>query len=326
MKKMLIMILAFTLLLSMAGCGSKDAAGNTETPGSESTSSILNNEITTPTEISGNSGNALFISSESDGCFVKPLSNIELWASATDIVIATYTGALKTQGTNYDLIFSPVRQLKGSEITGDFHLRISGQYTSVSSKPYIQNMERVNEYMKGMNYVLILKKHVSVYEPYDVYSSMIHNYIREDNIDHFNQQIELIETFLEKGIDRSRAIGYDYLKTDDLSEVVAQTPIIVEVIPVKFDEHIDRNNTDVYLCEVKNVLKGSILKETMISDTTVKIQFMAGTVEIGSKYIVMLADTYSYIRSLSSKISVHRSDSATGEQIKTMINNASAAQ
>lgn len=263
-------------------------------------------------------------------------------AWATNIVVATYTGKIERHGTCYDLAFSPVEQLKGSGITEDFHIRAFAHEAHGGPSYYITDDDITGRYVVGKKYVLVLEKYFSVYHPYDIYVLLGNIFIEEGKkptiygyntslsqhsetqatIENMESAIKYINEFLQKGVDYSGEINeiYDnlFIRSNNLTEVVAQTPIIAEVVPVEFDKTVENNNTEWYLCEVQNVLKGNI------PDKTIKIIYTAGTVEIGSKYTVMLMDPGStpYYR-LSSKISAHSSNSETAEQIKALVKDSS---
>lgn len=331
MKKVFIIVLIFVLLFTVSACSTKNYNDKTT-----NVSNQKNNESLESSDTLKNNNNIEYTNITSQIIY---MSFEETLASATNIVIATYTGEMEKCGIYYDLVFSPERQIKGSGVDKDFHVRVCNQSVTVSDKN-IQYVESVEKYTKNKKYVLILEKQVSVYDAYDLYlplnnvlieegknptmydCSALSNFSDElkDIID-FNSAIEYINDFQLKGIDTSKIVGTDFIRSDNLSEVVNKSSIVAEVTAVELTAKSENNNTERYICSVQNVLKGDISK------SDIKIIFMAGTVEIGKKYTVLierLGTSEYYI--LSSKISVYDSQDKASEQVKIIIKDSGIAK
>lgn len=314
MKKMFILVLTLGILLMMFGC-------NTE---NDANTAPLNNGDPAYTDISSR---------------IEYKTFEETLASATNIVIAAYTGESEKHGIYRDLLFSPERQIKGSEINEEFRVRICDQTVTVANTD-IKYSESIERYVQGEKYVLILGKYVSVYNPYDLYVPF-NNILIEDGksptmydgsaldkfsdkqnaIKDFNHAIEYIDAFQSSGVDTSKAVGYGFIRSDNLSEVVNRSSTVAEVVPLELTGSSENNNTERYVCKVEDVLKGKI------SESDIKIIFMAGTVEIGKKYTVMIEKHGSFeYYSLSSKISVYSSEDEISKQIKNIVDNSLSAK
>lgn len=263
---------------------------------------------------------------------VKYMSFEDTLATATDIMVATYTGRVERHGIYYDLEFIPVEQIKGSEVDGNIRVRICEQSVSVVGMN-IEYVESPSRYVKGSNYVLVLEKHISVYNPYDLFIPL-NNILIENGgnstmyddsfVGDFSasridgksstEVLEYIEDFQLKGKDISQVNGYDFIRSTNLTDVVSSSSVVVEVVPLELIGASKNNDTERFVCNITNSLKGDILKEN------IKIIFAADTVNIGSKYIVMLerlSNSEYYI--LSSKASLYASDGATSEKVKAII-------
>ena len=139
----------------------------------------------------------------------------------------------------------------------------------------------------------------------------------QKDIKDFNGAIEYINAYQLKGIDTSKVVGTDYIRSDDLSEVVDKSSIVAEITPIELTAKSENNNTERYICSVQNILKGNVSK------SDIKIIFTSSTVELGKNYTVMierLGTSEYYI--LSSKISVYESKDKASEQVKNIIENS----
>lgn len=270
---------------------------------------------------------------------VKYMSFEDTLATATDIMVATYTGRTERHGIYYDLEFIPVKQIKGTAVDGNIRVRICEQSVSVVDMD-IEYVESPSRYVTGANYVLVLEKHISVYNPYDLYIPLNNILIESGEkptmyddsfVGDFSASgiegkssteiLEYIEDFLLKGEDVSQVIGYDFIRSTNLTDVVSSSSVVVEIVPVELLGASENNDTERFVCNITNSLKGDI------REGNIKIIFVADTVDIGSKYIVMLerlGDSEYYI--LSSKASLYANDGATSEKVKTIIQSSSMGE
>lgn len=270
---------------------------------------------------------------------VKYMSFEDTLATATDIMVATYTGRTERHGIYYDLEFIPVKQIKGTAVDGNIHVRICEQSVSVVDRDigYVVSPSR---YETGANYVLVLEKFISVYNLYDLYLPLNNILIESGEkptmyndsfVGDFSASriegkssteiLEYIEDFQLKGEDVSQVVGYDYIRSTNLADVVSSSSVVIEIVPVELLGANENNDTERFVCNITNSLKGD-MREGQIT-----IIFVADTVDIGSKYIVMLerlGDSDYYI--LSSKASVYANDGAISEKVKTMIQSSSMGE
>lgn len=320
----IILLFVLSCLLILSGCNN--------------TNGILNSSVTEKNEYSVPNGEYEESGSDNTGISsqVQYMSFEDTLATATDIMVATYTGRTERHGIYYDLEFTPVKQVKGTRADGNVHVRICEQSVSVVGTD-IQYLEEPNRYVAGANYVLVLKKHISVYNPYDLYiplnNILIENgesptmyddsfvgifstsIIEESS---FEGILKYIEDFQLKGIDVSQVNGYDYIRSTNLTDIVTLSSMVVEVVPVQLLGVSENNDTERFLCNITNSLKGNIL------EGKIKIVFFADAVDIGSTYTVLiepLGDSEYYI--LSSKNSLYANARSTSESIKAIIQSSS---
>ncbi len=256
----------------------------------------------------------------------------ESLSAATDIVAAVYTGEYERHGVYYDSTFTPVEWLKGTDTQGDIRVRTCDMTVDVTDAG-IRYKTKANDYVQGAKYVLVLSKTISVYLPYDVYLPMNNIMIEygetptmynDSFVGDFSESepesedtsgvINYIEEFLLSGEDVSRVTGYDFIRSDDIAEVVSGSSVVAEVVPEELTGSSDNNDTERYLCSVRDVLKGTVDGES------INIIFIADSVEPGSEYLVMLeqaGDSGYYI--LSSKISVCGSGDESFEDVKDIL-------
>ena len=330
MRKIIIFVLTLGILLMMSACDTnhnEDIVNCSNHKNNESMAATSSNNSDPDTLLNNGNSEHFGISSQ-----IKYMTFEETLASATNIVIATYTGVSEECGIYHDLIFLPERQIKGSGIDREFHVRVCDQIVTVADTD-IQYFESVEKYVQGEKYVLILEKQVSVYNSFDLYVPLNNVLIEEGkiptmydgttvnkftgeqkNIRDIDSAISYIDAFLLKGVDTSKVAGTDFIRSDDLTEVVNKSSVVAEVVPIELTGNSENNNTERYMCSVQNVLKG------VIPETNIKIIFVSGSVELGKKYTVMiekLGSSEYYI--LSSKISVYDSEDEASEQVKNII-------
>ncbi len=221
------------------------------------------------------------------------LSFEEMLAASTNIVVATYTGERETHGIYEDLTFSPERQIKGTGLEAEFHVRNPDG--------------TAGGYAQGETYCLLLEKHVSVYNPYDVYVPLRSTPLK-------GGEAESLETVLAQTVDTSKTVGRAFIESDDLSEIVRNSPLVAEVVPTALTGSNENNRTERYACDVRSVWKGRI------PASEAEILFTAGTVAVGEPYIVLLADpdgAVYYV--LSSKKSVYPAEAEIAGQIGLLV-------
>ena len=112
-----------------------------------------------------------------------------------------------------------------------------------------------------------------------------------------------------------------YIRSTNLADVVSASSVVIEIVPVELVGASDNNDTERFVCNITNTLKGDM------REGHIKIIFVADTVDIGSKYIVMLerlGDSEYYI--LSSKASLYANDGAISEEVKTIIQSQSMGE
>ena len=316
MKTFFILVLALGLLLMLFGCQTTANTPSTGLVSNPDSSDILSDEGDSVR--TGNSSQLEYLTFE------------ETLASATNIVVATYTGEFERNGIYDDLVFLTERSLKGTDIGEAFHVRLSNQAATAGNTD-LQVPASPDSFVQGEKCCLILEKHISVYNPYDVYVPL-HNVLMQgdqtptmytgssDYADgqsersDFDTAIASIEALLARSVDTSKVAGREFIRSDDVSEIAQESSSIAEVVPIALKGSNENNHTERYACSVQSVLKGKI------PESDIEILFMAGTVEVGKTYTVMLENPGSFVYYvLSSKNSVYRSDDALSAQIKRIV-------
>lgn len=220
----------------------------------------------------------------------------EYLSQATNIASATYVGIGKNTDAYQDLVFTPVSQLKGNELIEDFHIRIYKDNGSSAT------------YTPGKTYLLILRKIVSVYYPYDIYSPSQY-LIPVDNTDLSAEDppapniVSYIKEYIKNDTSVAQPQGTEYIRSTDLVDIVSGSSIIAKVTPIEYIGESKNNDTERYLCTVDSVIKGNLSQET------VKIIFISDTVTVNSQYVVMIEQLgTSTFYTLSSRNSVYPVD------------------
>lgn len=327
MKKGFITLLALLMFL-MSGCSSsQNKIGKYDEQMSGSYESKVDENKNDTTIVNG--GDDIYTDSSYQLMY---MSFEDCIAAATNVLSATFTGDIETHGIYQDLLFSSNKQIKGAGIVDDFRVRVSDQNVSIE-KTDINYSTSSSNYESGKTYLLVLEKHVSVYNPYDLYlplgNIMIvenesatmyggealssHSSIGVDN-PNTTEIMSYVANLKESIEDVANVTGIEYIRSSDITDIVKGTSIVLEVTPIEYIGGSENNDTERFICTVNKVLKGSLTGEI------IKIIFGEGTVELEKSYYVLveqLSDSSYYI--LSSKNSVYSSDSAIATQIEDCI-------
>ena len=233
------------------------------------------------------------------------LSYEECLSAATHVVSAAYKGEYEIHGIYKDLVFTVTDRYKGTDISDEFHLRVDKDTNSVAEDG-IGYSATANGYKVGENYLLVLEKHVSVYNPYDLYLAL-------GNIEKTNDTtVAYVKNYVKDSVPPA-AQGFEFIRNSNLENVVDNTSIIAVVTSTEYIGGSENNDTSRYLCTVNEVLKGSI------KDTDINVIFVTGSVEPDGEYVVMMEEMGPYYI-LSSKNSVHDADDSNIiQQVKDMV-------
>lgn len=263
---------------------------------------------------------------------IKYMTFEETLLAATNVVVATYTGEYETNGIYRDLIFVPVKQLKGVELTEYFYVSTHEHEVEVAGHG-ITYRESSSQYVAGKTYILVLEKVVSVYQSHDVYMPM-NNILIDTNgaasmygsdslADHSaalsaNSGVDdisaYITSFVEANVGHIPAIiGTEYIRSNDIAKITEGTSLILRVTPTECIGGSENNHTEQYLCHVDEILKGAV------SAQQIMVVFMEDTIVAGSKYVIMVEPLGNFYI-LSSQNSVHPvSDTTTISQIEAKL-------
>lgn len=223
----------------------------------------------------------------------RMLSYEECLSAATHVVSATYKGEYEIHGIYKDLVFTVTDRYKGTDISDEFHLRVDNDKNSVA-EDRIGYSTTANGYKVGENYLLVLEKHVSVYNPYDLYLALGNREKAND------ATVAYVKNYVKDSVPPT-AQGFEFIRNSNLEYVIDNTSIIAVVTPTEYIGGSENNDTSRYLCTVNEVLKGSI------KDTDINVIFVTGSVEPDGEYVVMMEEMGPYYI-LSSKNSVHDAD------------------
>lgn len=214
------------------------------------------------------------------------MTDEDMYSMATHIICATYTGENETHGPYLDLKFKYTEILKGEDVSEYFYVRLIGE-------------DWQNPYQKGDTHLLVLEKQISVYLPHDIYlplGNAVQSYAQEE-------LVEYVKEYLRENPSSQETIGRDFIRSEDLIDIVAGSKYIAKLTPVVLERSVEANNTGAYECRVEEVLKGTVTEETL------KTYFFQGTVELGKSYIVMLdRNETSVYYTLSSQKSVYSAE------------------
>lgn len=239
------------------------------------------------------------------------------WISvATNVVTATFTGQRAVSGAYVDLVFDLSENLKGKVDAKQFWLRMLG------TDDWFKN---ASSYETGQEYVIVMEKRMSVYEDHDFFlplkceSFPIEEYDSNDKplnvkkkfVDGYKEKIAQIEDESSK-----TDIGYDYIRSEDWSDIVKGSDYIAIIEPNKSTFVGLNGRSESFECSVIQTLKGEIFEEQIY------LVLIKGQAKPGERYLVLLdrpeagAD---YILS-SKKSTVPLSDKETVNAIKSLIN------
>lgn len=248
----------------------------------------------------------------------------ECIAMSTDIVKATYTGDVITNGFYSDLLFTVNDTYKSSDTVTQIHVRLT-ENTFCDDES--DNQGDIGGYIAGQSYILLLERFVSVYFDYDVYLPLVNTHITEagnangstleahsgmQSVANTDAVIQHIVKTIDGGCDTSSVKG-DYIKSIALDDIVNGSDLIVKVMVDSHVKHNELNGTDVYTCHIDKIYKGTV------TNFETQIFFFEDSVEEGQSYIVMLDDRDSDYYTLSSKNSVYSADQTIESRIYSLV-------
>ena len=164
-------------------------------------------------------------------------------------------------------------------------------------------------YSEGEQYVFVLQHIWNVYEEkyvilsdtYIPLENIKNSTVLSQNISNGLNPLEYIANYSFKSSGKGSELSIDYIESDDIKEIIDYSDYVSEVEVLEL--YLENDVSDVYLCRVKNNLKGSI---NTSDDGTVIIPFFKNSVETGKVYTVcLMSDSKdSLIYTLSSKNSI----------------------
>lgn len=250
-----------------------------------------------------------------------------------EIVYSTFEEAIKSSthiikakfeyyeeyDTYYSYLFKIEKQYKGNIEENYLYVYAEKCYVSVSSKDYFFNNS--SEYVEGESYVLLLTRHISVYNQNDRYLVVSGSFLPVNNLDSFGMygdsnikahsdmsfidlwSFKRFEKYLLKEIKKNPIheegyYGSDYIHSSDLNEIIENSGYVVRIKIIRQNLYAFDFDTEVCECEILKQYKGKIEKET------VEIRFPLDTVHLDGEYIVALDSSFISIYRFSSKNSL----------------------
>lgn len=180
---------------------------------------------------------------------------------------------------------------------------ISEESILVNSTKSISTVDDINyQYFKGENiydvgkeYILILNRSDILFNEKARYSFMTDIFIPYEETDKANMYGESINvggnlidhiTTLTNDIQYPYSQEIKYFEGEELSTVVQECDIIVEVYVKGMIAEGVQHNGNTYSCELKNVLKGESVQST--EDNEIFVVAIKNSITIGSNYVILL--------------------------------------
>ncbi|MCL1807846.1 MAG: hypothetical protein FWG31_09110 [Oscillospiraceae bacterium] len=155
-------------------------------------------------------------------------------------------------------------------------------------------------YNKGEEYILIMNVNDSLFYDYPLYVLVSNIYIPAKSIErgtiNENRIPDDVLSVIENAKISKNSNKRNYIESNDIKTIVAETDIIMEVKIIEVEEGLFNGN--VYYCEVINIIKGGIIST---DKGKVLISLIKDSVEVGETYIVMVnavsEDSFIYVQS-----------------------------
>lgn len=233
----------------------------------------------------------------------ESLSYEEVIRRSTHIVEAEYAGKAKTDNLD-ELCFKVVSIIKG-DITDETIYVTAGSVEDEAEKGL----------SNGIIYTLFLERNVSLYWSHDRYVSKVISTKDETDINYVNKVLA------ENPGNAPEKFGYNFTTSDDITEIINISANVFEVEVLSVFVEGRYAPTTAFSCRVLSTMKNE--PESGICE----IVFFNNTVEIGGRYIVLLAETeeHSSTYVLSSKNSVYTQEEAMAvPELAELLKNAVA--
>ncbi len=232
--------------------------------------------------------------------------------ACTDLIRAEYVERHDHNGS-YELEFRVLEVLKGA--TEAQTIFVYGDNVRVGPA----NTDGSYPYEKGLEYLLVLERKVSVYQEHDVYLQLGDIYIPLDNYNASMMYHQALKAHAEdadlpasetdffsyvrqtaaEGKNEKPYLGTDYCRSEDLTEVLAESPFVLQV---KVEELLiagRQKDRETYWCSVQKRLRGE-------TPDGLWVVFPYGAVEIGGEYLMLLnrSSDDSLIYTMTSRVSM----------------------
>ncbi len=269
MKKILLVLLALTILFSLCACGTENEPAPTPTA----------TPVPIPTPYNS-SASIIYETFE------------ELIETATDVVKGKIIKK-EVIGNSVEYEVEVLERYKGEAVKENIFIKT-------------QNNNGDKRFKENEEYYFIVERRRSVYFEHDTYiysgadlyfpaenikeSTAYHEPLIEhsDIPDNFDE--EIFVEYIKKVINARNGedklfYGADYTESTDLKTIIAEADCVIEVEPFSEYETIS-TGTDIYFCEVISVLKGNVLDKKEI-----EVIFPKDTVKKGEKYLLALDES-----------------------------------
>lgn len=239
-----------------------------------------------------------------DPANIKYADTQKALASASNVVVAKYTGREVNDGEYIDLILELSEELKGSNVTKEFGLRMEADGRDYSDKSYY-NTER--------DYIIALEnighdKFLPLYSqtvPWGVElaGSEIHT------------STDYIIAFKKRVANLTDNQSYDYIHSEKWSDIVDGSDYLAIIEPNQNTYVSPYGRTESFECGVIQTLKGEIL------EGKISINLLSDQITLNDKYLVLLNKTLdgnAYILS-SKKSLLSLEDEENVDYVKSII-------
>ena len=219
---------------------------------------------------------------------------------STDVVIATFIEERSYNGYK-EQEFRIKKVLKGATTASTIYVYTTPAYVTLENTDITYTSGK-NVYEAKAKYLLVLERHVSVYNEHDRYlplgdiympikqleESKMYGQPLTDNstlsaITSSTDTLKYIETLAADSAGSVPFYGKEYAESDDLDEIA---DCATHILHVKVNSLLAKGasgDRETYRCYVKESLKGSV------AENNIFVVFFPGQVEEGKEYIVLVS-------------------------------------
>lgn len=312
------------------GCSVSEANNETESTDTERNETTTEEIIISSEELDSGSETE----SEYEAITEEDYVVAEVWGDyytfEEGINMASYVVEARCVNTYSDIqytyaVFEPLNNIKG-EITEETFIIRANKRATVYVGNYIYDEEYTLTYSIDKEYVLVMDRYLSVYNDYDYYTLLGGIYIPKDYIPAakmfgsgslyvtannkecldagYDNFIDYIKELVKENPLGTGSTGTDYIRSDRLEDIVAQTDIILRVtVTDHWPLGIRKDREDCY-CIVEETLRG----KEITGEINVVVPYES--VVTGEEYVFLLSKVHetSGFYTMSSKHSVYRWD------------------